>query len=363
MAEFAFNLPINPVSFGQVSLGLLRETFSRSLNPALFPIGKPDLSTQNVEENFQEWLNFILKKAVEEHDRTLPVIKLWHLNGSLESFSQTQLLLTFYEVDTPTKAELNVTKNHKTVFTSEFTRDTFNNLGAETHFVPLFFDKDNFSQVTEEGSPKKYFDDERFTFNLAGKFEKRKHHHKVIQAWLKRFGNNNEYHLQACVYNNFFPKEQNIALFQAATDGKRYSNLNFLNYMPTNELYNDYLNSADIIIGMSGGEGWGLPEFHSVGVGKHAVIMNAHGYKGWANEENCTLVQPKDKIDCYDEVFFQRESPYNQGQFFDFDEDEFIFACESAVEKAKGNRLNEAGLKIQEEFTASKTLDSLIELL
>ena len=133
--------------------------------------------------------------------------------------------------------------------------------------------------------------------------------------------------------------------------------------MPTNDLYNDYLNSADVIIGMSGGEGWGLPEFHSIGLGKHGVILNAHGYKGWANEENSILVQPKEKIDSYDDVFFKEGMQYNQGQIFDFDEEEFIFACETAIEKVKENRVNEAGLKIQEDFPVSKTLDSLLELL
>ena len=49
--------------------------------------------------------------------------------------------------------------------------------------------------------------------------------------------------------------------------------------MPTNTAYNDYLNSGDIIIGMSGGEGWGLPEFHSVALGKYGIILNAHAYK------------------------------------------------------------------------------------
>jgi len=363
MAEFAFSLPINSVSFGQVSTGLLKEAFSRSLNPSLFPIGNIDLSTQDIEENFQEWLQFCTKKGTEEHDRTLPVIKLWHLAGSLESFSQAQILLTFYEVDAPTKAELNVAKNHKTVFTSEYSKEVFDNAGAETYCVPLFFDEFNFKRVMENDQPKKYFEDERITFNLTGKFEKRKHHHKIIKSWLKRFGNDNEYHLQACVYNNFFPKEQNIALFQGATNGQRYSNINFLNYMPTNDLYNDYLNSADVIIGMSGGEGWGLPEFHSVGLGKHGVILNAHGYKGWANEENSIFVQPKEKIDSYDDVFFKEGMQYNQGQIFDFDEEEFIFACETAIEKVKENRVNEAGLKIQEDFPVSKTLDSLLELL
>jgi hypothetical protein len=55
--------------------------------------------------------------------------------------------------------------------------------------------------------------------------------------------------------------------------------------MNENSIYNEFLNSADIILGMSGGEGFGLPEFQSIALGKHAVLLNAHAYKTWAPSE------------------------------------------------------------------------------
>ena len=73
-----------------------------------------------------------------------------------------------------------------------------------------------------------------------------------------------------------------------------------MQFMPKNAVYNDYLNSGDIVIGMSGGEGWGLPEFHSVGLGKHAVMLNATAYKEWATSENSVLLEPSGKIEVYD---------------------------------------------------------------
>ena len=121
--------------------------------------------------------------------------------------------------------------------------------------------------------------------------------------------------------------------------------------MDRNSEYNDYLNSADIIIGMSGGEGWGLPEFQSVALGKHAVILNAHGYKGWATESNSVLVEPSGKTESEDGVFFTAGSQYNQGSIFDFNEDDFLDACEKAEERVLKNKKNEEGLKLQEEFS------------
>ena len=102
--------------------------------------------------------------------------------------------------------------------------------------------------------------------------------------------------------------------------------------MPQNKVYNDYLNSADIVLGMSGGEGWGLPEFHSVGLGKHAVILNATSYKEWANTDNAVMIEPSGKTEIYDNKFFIKGAPFNQGSIFDFNEDEFIAGCEKAIE-------------------------------
>jgi hypothetical protein len=133
--------------------------------------------------------------------------------------------------------------------------------------------------------------------------------------------------------------------------------------MPKNILYNDFLNSGNIVIGMSGAEGWGLPEFQSLGLGKHAVILNAHAYKEWANEKNSVLVEPKGKIEVYDGIFFAPNSPFNQGNIFDFPEDDFISGCEEAIKRTEADRVNKEGLKIPEDFSLDKTLDKLLPLI
>ena len=133
--------------------------------------------------------------------------------------------------------------------------------------------------------------------------------------------------------------------------------------MQKNKSYNEFLNSGDIIIGMSGGEGWGLPEFHSVGIGKHSVILNAHSYKEWATPENSVLVEPSGKMDVYDNMFFEKGSDFNQGQIFDWEEDAFINACETAIERVEENKINKAGRRIKEDFKISNTVESILDII
>jgi len=365
MSSIAFNVPINSVSFGQISTLLLKTYHKKVLSGEdlpdlkLFPLGgQVDLSTQQKDDLFELWLQKRTADALENHSRDTPILKLWHLMGSMESFSKDQSLLSFYELDSPTKTELNIAKNNKTFFTSKYTCDVFRSSGADCEYIPLAFDDFNF-----KATDKKYFDDDRIVFSLVGKMEKRKRHDKVLKAWAKKWGNNKKYTLHCALYNHFLNPEQNNGFVHNALDGENYFNINFLNYMGENEVYNDFLNSAHIVIGMSGGEGWGLPEFHSIGIGKHGVIMNAHGYKGWANEKNATLVEPSGKIDSTDGVFFHKGGNHNQGQIFDFDEDDFISACEETIKKVESSPLNEEGVKLQEEFTKEKLLNNILSKL
>ena len=133
--------------------------------------------------------------------------------------------------------------------------------------------------------------------------------------------------------------------------------------MARNSMYNDFLNSGNIVIGMSGGEGWGLPEFHSIALGKHGVILDAHAYKSWANEDNAILVESSGETDVTDGLFFVEGEQFNQGQIFDWDEDDFLDACDEAIKRYGDNPVNEQGLKLQEKFTYSNMLDSILKIM
>tara|TARA_R110000851_G_scaffold108634_2_gene230144 strand:- start:26441 stop:27529 length:1089 start_codon:yes stop_codon:yes gene_type:complete len=360
MSDFALHLPLNGVSFGQVSTALLREFHQRGVQPFLFTIGQADLSSQDTTPDFNKWIESGIRKAFERYDRKIPLLKLWHLNhDSLTSFSRDQTLFTFYELDYPTSVEVNVARNQKKVLlSSNYAKKTFEDYGVNNcAYVPLGFDKHNF-QVKNQDYLKG-----KIVFNLTGKLEKRKHHAEVIKAWLKKYGNNKDYVLQCAIANPFLKEQDFNAAISQILEGKSYFNINFLGMMHKNSLYNDFLNSGNIILGMSGGEGWGLPEFQSVALGKHSVILNASAYKEWATPENSILVDTNGKEESVDGVFFKKGSPYNQGKIFTFSEDAFIDGCERAIEKYKSEPTNKEGLKLQEDFTYSKTVDAIMEVM
>jgi glycosyltransferase involved in cell wall biosynthesis len=280
------------------------------------------------------------------------------MNGSLHSLSKNELLLSFYELDSPTETEINLLKNVRTAFSSRYTVDLFKSKGVECHHVPLGFDSFNFYK-----KDKAYHVDERIVFNVVGKLEKRKHHAKIIKAWVKKYGNNKKYSLQCAIYNPFFSPQDNNAAVGQILENQKYFNVQFFPVMDRNSQYNDYLNSAHIVLGCSGGEGWGLPEFQSVCLGKHAVILDARGYKDWANEDVAVMLPKKGKIDAYDGMFFKEGEDFNQGFVADWDEDDFISACEEAIRRVENNVNNDEGEKLKDVFTYEQTLNAIENIL
>ncbi len=360
--KLALHVPINSLSLGQLSTVILRTLFDRekagtsNIDLYLLPIGNSDLSSQKITDEFKTWIQGKLLKSLETYTKDIPVFKIWHLNGSIESFGYKQTLLSFYELDSPTKVEVNIAKNNNLLFSSQYACDVFGLFSAKANYLPLPFDSYNFTRLD-----KQFHTDERIVFNICGKLEKRKHHAKAIQAWIKAFGNDRRYFLQCAIYNPFLSQEQNGEMLNQIVGGNKPFNVGFFPTFKENFVYNEFLNSADIILGVSGGEGWGLPEFQSVALGKHAVILDAHAYKGWANNDNAVLLSPSGKIDSTDNVFFRKGDIFNQGNIFDFNEEEFIVACKTAIDRVQGGKLNQNGLKLQDTFNKETFVDNIIQ--
>jgi hypothetical protein len=266
--------------------------------------------------------------------------------------------MSFHETSSPTETEVNICNNQEKVFfASNYTCDRFKLNGAKNiAFCPLAFDKDSFSITQKQYLPKNIT-----VFGLYGKLEpQRKRHLKVIKTWLSKYGNNKQFMLHCCTFNSFLKPEIQQKMLLEAVGNQRWWNVNFLPFLQTNKMFNDALNSANIVLGMSGGEIWGLPEFQSLCLGKHGVILNAHGYKEYADSKNAVLVEPNGEFEANDGMFFIKGMEFNQGNFYDWREEDFLVACDKAIERNKQNSVNEEGVKLQEQFTYKKSVDIIL---
>lgn len=354
-----FSGPINSLSFGNVTLNMLRELYKKDVKICFFPIGQNiDFDAYDkIGDDFKKWILDSFDSRFSKLNKDNPSFKMWHLNGSESSIGCNNYLYTFYECDQPTSAEVNIANlNQSTIFSSSHAQSCFEESGCNnSSYIPIGFDED----FHETG--KDYMND-KVHFGIVGKFEKRKHTARIINLWAKKYGNNNNYQLTCLITNPFFKEDQMRSLITQTLEGKRYTNINFLPHLKTNSEMNELYNSIDIdLSGLSGAEGWNIPAFNATCLGKWSIVLNATSHKDWANKDNCILVEPSHQDEIYDRAFFQKGIDFNQGNLNYFSDEDFVKFTDEAVSKCKTK--NEEGIKLKQEFNYSNTVDKILELI
>ncbi len=358
MSNFNLEIPINNLSLGQVGYGVVYEIYKRGLSPNIFLIGNPDLRSFNQDVNFQYWLDGCLKKAQREFTKDQATISLWHISGSHKRITNKSILWTVHECDTLTPTEINILSKHDQVLvTSNYSKEVFNSYGIGAEVCPNYFDHLHFKPI-EVPKP------DAITFGVFGKLEKRKHTRNTIVSWANQFGNKKEYRLVCCIWNAFINNDLQAQEINHWFGGKCPYNITFLNFQEKNEEYNKILNSIDVGIFLSGAEGFNIPALTCLALGKQCIVLNAHAHKDFATEENAILVEPSGKEDISDGIFFQKGAEFNQGEMYKFSQEDAHEAYEKAVDKIKnGCIVNEAGFRLQEDFSVKNTVDTLLSYL
>ena len=359
MEYLNFTGPINSLSFGNVSINMLRELYKKDHKICFFPMGNNlDFDAYDkVTDDFKKWVIDSFNNRFTNLRKESPSIKMWHLNGSESSIGSNNFLYTFYECDEPTETEVNICNlNNSTIFSSSHALDCFKKSGCNNgKYIPIGFDEDFFETEKEYLKGKVHF-------GLVGKFEKRKHTARIINLWAKKYGNNNDYQLSCCINNPFFKDDQMKSLISQTLQGQRYTNINFLPYLKTNSEMNELYNSIDVnLSGLSGAEGWNLPAFNSTCLGKWSIVLNATSHKDWANQDNSILVEPSHQDPIYDRAFFKEGQEFNQGKLNYFSDDDFYKAVDKSIDKYKVK--NKKGSKLKEKFNYSNTIDQILKLI
>jgi glycosyltransferase involved in cell wall biosynthesis len=354
-----FSGPINSLSFGNVTINMLRELHKLDQKTCFFPVGNNlDFDAYDkLSEDCKSWITDSYHNRLKNLNKDNSSLKMWHLMGSESTVGSRSFLYTFYECDQPTETEVNLSSMHeKTIFSSSHSEECFKSKGlTNTEYIPIGFDEDFF----ETG--KEYLG-EKINFGLVGKFEKRKHTAKILKLWAEKYGDNPDYQLTCCITNPFFKEDQMKLVIASALGGKTYKNINFLPHLKTNSEMNELYNSIDInLSGLSGAEGWNLPAFNSTCLGKWSIVLNATSHKDWATEENSIIVNPSSQEEVYDNIFFKKDDNFNQGNFNIFSDEDFYSATEKAISVCKSK--NTEGVKLKETFNYSNTINQILKLI
>ena len=359
---FNFEAPVNNLSFGNVCFGLSYEFFKRGISPNHFIIGQgADLSAfDKVEEDYKLYLQSCINKAFRNFKKNQPYFRLWHIfSGSWSKVSEPSYILTFHETDSLTDIEVNILNSYNKIFvTSSYSKKVFEDYGITSPVVHI---KMGLDTLHYKPTNKKYFDDGRIVTSIFGKFEKRKKHKIAIQGWIKKFGGDKKYFLHLYIHNSFYkPEDMNKVYAEVFNNQPPPFNVQIFPFQPTNSLFNDCLNATDIVIDLSGGESISIPTLTALYLKKHVVAHYCTVMKDYLTEENSVLIYSNGKESCHDGVFFHSNQPFNQGNFYTFNEDDYLLALDEVVERYNKNPINEVGNKVKDDYNYSQAADKIL---
>lgn len=351
------NFPLNSTSLGASALHIL-ENIERDYN--FMPIGGVDISAfEPLKDEFKAKLNNAISRGLEEHDVKSLSLRLWHHFASLERVSAEQILYTFHELDNLTKTELNCLNQQKAVIVPcEFNKDVFKLRGVKVplHVVPLGVDRNVFyplEKYKNKNGP--------FTFVMAGKFEARKFHFEILQAFKAVFGDNPAIKLRCCVTNKFV-NMQNV--YQFITDkifgGRQPNNVEFIDWVPTENHFADFLSHADCLISPSRGESFNLPLLQALSCGLQVITNADHAHKDYVNKDNAILIPSDGTILAQDDMFFRNDGRTNTGNWFTVTPNAIANGMIEAVKKGRSVNIN--GIETAKKLSWKNTADNILQI-
>lgn len=345
-----FSTPINFLSYGYCGINILKE-LSKQTDVSLFPIGPVQVDEENIGyvklgiENAKTW------------DRDCASVKLFHQNMlDLHPLSNRYIGFPIFELDNFNKVELHHLKKQDHLFVaSNWAKSVLEFLGINNvSVVNLGVDSSVF--YPEQRKVNR----EKIIFLNIGKWEKRKGHDILAQAFYEVFKGIDNVELWMMPHNNFITKDQEkkwIDYYRSNLGDK----VIFIPNLQTQDQIRDIINMSDIGVFPYRAEGFCLPLLEMLACGKQVIATNYSAPTDYLNDSNSTMINPGGLEIACDDVFFN-----GQGLWAELDKVYYNVFCEALwahydyAKKTEYN-LNKGGVLTAEAFSWKNTASKIIQ--
>ena len=165
--------PINDLGYGVAGKNICKAMSSIGYKVSLFPISKPNFSSQEEADTFGPML-----RQSQTFDKNAPCLKVWHEFSMAERIGKGRMLgFPFFEINKfDSQRKHHLSSCDDVLVASKWAQEIVNNEvpSAKTHVVPLGVDTNLFK------SAEKKLNKDKFVFFNCGKWEKRKGHDKIL---------------------------------------------------------------------------------------------------------------------------------------------------------------------------------------
>lgn len=285
--------------YGVTSSHIFRGLLKNNYNIHLFPIGNVDVENEEQKNQVVE----ILKDTPANWKKDNPCLKIWHqFDLSHRIGSGKYGALIFFEVNKLKPQEINMINNLDIVFVaSNWGKEILlqNNITCNIVVSPLAV---NLSVFQKFITPFK--DNDKYIFINIGKWEVRKGHDFLIEAFNKAFNQTDNVELWMLNHNIFLSDAENKIWQNLYLNSKLGEKIKIWPRQKTHEDLAKIINLADCGIFPARAEGWNNEILEVMAMDKPIIATNYSAHTEYCTSDNSYLVSIDNLCSARDDKFF-----------------------------------------------------------
>mgnify|MGYP007071598147 CR=1 FL=1 len=300
-----FIAPINQFGYGIAGTNIVKAAEEEGLRLNLIP-----LSVEIPES--ESGVKVTVAQAIERgtnFDGKAPSVRMYHQFDLALHCGNPRYGFPFFELDSFTPRELHHLKNQdELIVASKWAVDVIKNNGIElpTHVVPLGVDRSIFydEDFKHEGTT---------VFFNVGKWEIRKGHDILIEAFEKAFTKDDDVKLVMACCNPFLnPTESKEWIFRY-TNGKLGDKVVvYPHRLAGQREVAKLMRDGDVGVFPARAEGWNLDMLEAMSCGKHIITTRNTAHTEFCNEANSIMIDTPEKEKAYDGKWFFEQGSWHK---------------------------------------------------
>jgi len=345
--------PINNLGYGYTGLHVCEELIKLGHEVALFPIGNPECHPRHTDNIRQALAN------ADQFSTDAPCVRLWHQHD-MSMFVGYGMHIGFpiFELDTFTAKEQHHLQSCNELFVCSnwakgIVEQHYITSCNNTNVVPLGVDSEIFYPAMSKRKPT--------IFLNVGKWEKRKGHDILIEAFQSAFINNENVELWM-MCDNPFPQAQDFVK-ECVNTYKQDSRVRLIPRVESDEQVADVMRQADCGVFPSRAEGWNLEALEMLSCGKQVIATDYSAHTEFLTEENSWLVSINDVEPAKDGVWFSGQG--NWGKITNESMEDLIQHMRYVHNTKQSGQLelNKKGIETAQRFSWKNTAEKIISYL
>jgi len=303
--------PICSTGYGIAAYNIIKE-LSKEHDITLYPVSS--------EVEFQD--DFIVEAIERQQKPNLeaPCISLWHQDSLQTHVGHGENIgFPIFELDTFSPLEKSSLRHCDRLFVcSKWAKEVVEkNLpdfdSSKIHVIPLGVDSSLFSSANPISR-------DSTVFINCGKWEIRKGHDILLEAFNKAFNDDDNVELWMLSYNPFLQPGMpytNESWQNAYKTSKLGRKINIIPRQRSHEDVYNIMRQADCGVFPARAEGWNLELLEMMACGKHVIATNYSAHTEFCNHDNSLLIDcGSENVPAVDNIWFK-----GQGGWADFNED------------------------------------------